>query len=200
MLSQLFSVVPNCPRIAKFVLVYRHFQKIYQMMIDTVKELFPDCEIEVFNGYPEGTLDKEDFWPQTNENSQNFLIIDDCSDLIGKSFEVICRGLSHHLRITVVYISQDYVSEPKAVKNGLKNAGYFLLTKSSQSGLLLSDLNRKMFMYNPRFLSCCFDKIVSLSESSYPYMLIDKTTDCDKDHAVRTGLFEGEHSYILSPL
>jgi hypothetical protein len=83
------------------------------------------------------------------------------------------------------------------VKNGLKNAHYYILTKSTQSGLLLSDLNKKMFMYSPRFLSNCYEKIM---KKPYAYMVIDKTVDCDQNRSVRTGLFSGEDMYVFEPV
>jgi len=104
-LSSLSEVTSDCPPISKFVLVYRHYQKIYDEIIESIERQFPKCEVHTFNGYPDVILKDEDFW-SIPEFTQSFLIIDDCSDLVGSSFEFLCRGLAHHKNISIFYISQ----------------------------------------------------------------------------------------------
>jgi len=64
--------------------------------------------------------------------------------------------------------------------------------------MLLLDLNRKMFLYQPKFLANCYEKIMNCG-NAYPYMIIDKTVDCDSRRCVRTGLFDDEYKFIYEP-
>jgi len=191
----LSEVTQDCPPVAKFVLCFRHKQPIYEKLMDVIRERFPDCEIVTFDRYPDEILGQEGFW-DIPKGCQSILIIDDCSDLIGSSFEYLCRGLCHHKSISLFYVSQDHSGEPKVVKNALKNMTYLLLFKQNLSGLLLQDLNRRIFPYERRFLSQCYDKVMS-QLGLYNYLLIDKSVGCDKYRSVKTGLFDDEPKMLF---
>jgi len=84
------------------------------------------------------------------------------------------------------------------VRNALRNATYFVLTKSSQSGLLLTDLNRKIFPGYRKFLSSCYNHITS--EWAYPYLVIDLSSNTNRNRSVKTGLFLNEQPIIFEPV
>ena len=196
-LKQMDTVAPTSLPIGKFVLCYRYWQPIYDSMIATVKQRYPSCEILVFNEYPNSKLKDEEFWNVEN-GCMSFLVIDDQSDLIRDSFPLICRGLSHHKKICTVYISQDYSSESKIVKDALKNAQLFFLMRSAQSGPLLQDLNRRLYLYSPRFLASCFNKVIELG-NAYSYLIIDKNPETEALCSVKTGIFSDEDKYVFQP-
>lgn len=84
---------------------FRFFQPIYEEMLDIIRKKYPDCEITVFYGFKNDVLGNDDFW-KIPEDTQSFLVIDDCSDSVGSSLETIYRGTAHHCKISVFYISQ----------------------------------------------------------------------------------------------
>ncbi len=189
------------PPIAKLVLVYRHQQPLYQYIVDTVREKYPDCEVVVFENWPEDTMKDDNFW-KIAPGSQSVLVIDDMSRSIkGPAFEIICRGLSHHQRITVFYVSQDYASESKVVKDGLENCTYFILTKHSQQGHHLMILQKRLFPYQQRCLTNCFKACIEKVQwnHDFPYLIVDKNVHT-MNNDIKTGIFPGEHGFIFELL
>ena len=196
-LEQLPNVTCECPPVSKMVICYGHFQPIYYKMIESIKRLYPNVQIQLFNCYPDEQFQSQEFW-NIPHGTQMIIIVDDLSEEIKPSFEKLLRGKLHHANATLFYLSQDHSSEPKVVKNALRNVNYYLLTKSAHSGILLSDLNRKTHLYCPRFLHSAYQKVMESRKGDiYPYLLIDLTVDGDPKNCVRTGIFEGEDAFIF---
>ena len=173
-LDNLPFVTCECPPVSKMVICYGHYQPVYNKMIASVKKFYPNVEVEMHNGYPEEQFLSRDFWKIPND-SQMIIIMDDISD---------------------------HSSEPKVVKNALRNVAYYFLTKSAHSGILLSDLNRKTHLYCPKFLFSAYSKVMERKKKDdiYPYLLIDLTVDGDTKNSVRTGIFDGEAAFIFRPV
>ena len=200
-LDNLPFVTCECPPVSKMVICYGHYQPVYNKMIASVKKFYPNVEVEMHNGYPEEQFLSRDFWKIPN-GSQMIIIMDDISDEIKPSFEKMLRGTLHHNSASLFYLSQDHSSEPKVVKNALRNVAYYFLTKSAHSGILLSDLNRKTHLYCPKFLFSAYSKVMERKKKDdiYPYLLIDLTVDGDTKNSVRTGIFDGEAAFIFRPV
>ena len=199
-LDRLPQVTCECPPVSKLVICYGHFQPVYNKIIASVKRHYPNVSVSTYNCYPEEQFQSEDFW-KVPLGSQMILILDDLSEEIKPSFEKMLRGTLHHSNTTLFYLSQDHSSEPRVVKNALRSVGYYILTKSAHSGILLSDLNRKTHLYHPRFLFSAYKQVMDWKrkDGMYPYLLIDLTVDGDPKNSVRTGLFEEEDAFIFQP-
>ncbi len=102
LLKNLDHVTNSCPPVSKFVLCYAHHQPIYQEMLDSIKQKYPNVETHVFSHYPNDEMDSDDFWPVA-EGTQSILILDDVLDQVTASFEKMLRGLTF-LRVLKVYI------------------------------------------------------------------------------------------------
>ncbi len=71
---------------SKFVLFYMHHQLIYQEMLDSIKQKYPNVETHVFSHYLNDEMDSDDFWSVV-DGTQTILILDDVSDQVTASFE-----------------------------------------------------------------------------------------------------------------
>lgn len=192
--------IPNCPEIVSLILVFRHYQPLYQEIVNHIKDLYPAVSIKIFEEWPEKEILEREFWPPTNERQQSLIIIDDVGYMIkGEAFEALCRGISHHCNVSVFFLSQDLSSESKRVKNALKNANYFVLTKSSQHGPLLRDLQMKLFPYQKGYLSFAYEELLTKSceGGPYGYCVIDKQVSTEPKYSVKTGVLHGENGYIF---
>ena len=193
-LRYLDKITCECPPIAKLVIAYAHYQPIYEEMIESVRRLYPTVRVQMFDHYPEEQFQSQEFW-KVPCGYQTLIILDDLNEEVGKSFEKMLRGTLHHNNASLFYISQCHSSESEVVRKGLRNINYYIILKSSHSGILLSDLNRKIFLYKPKFLISVYDSL--LSKCCYPYLIIDLTTS--PDQSVKTGVFPNEESYIFKP-
>ncbi len=79
-----------------------HHQPIYQEMLDSIKQKYPNVETHVFSHYPDNELDSDDFW-SVLDGTQSILILDDVSDQVTASFEKMHQGLAF-LRVLKFYI------------------------------------------------------------------------------------------------
>lgn len=193
MLENLPEITSNCLPISKFVIAYGHYQDIYQQMIQAVKKLYPDVEVQLYNSYPHEEFSSREFW-RVPIGTQLFCVVDDLAEEVQPSFSKLLRGTLHHNNATLCYLTQCISGECQEVKKALKNVQYYILTRSSHSGLVLTDLNRKLFTYNPRFLMAAYQAI--MSREKYAYMVIDLTVDCDNKNRIKSGLFPSEDAYI----
>ncbi len=91
LLENLEHVTDLCPEVEKFVLCYAHKQKLYEKMIKSVQNLYPDVEIQMYNYYPETELNTEGFF-DVDSDKQSIFLIDDLSHQIGVSLDAIFRG------------------------------------------------------------------------------------------------------------
>ncbi len=92
LLENLPLVSDVCPEVAKFVLCYAHPQNIYDKIIESIQDRYPDVEIQIFPYYPEKEITKPGFF-DVDHDKQSILLIDDLSDQIGPSLEKIFRGM-----------------------------------------------------------------------------------------------------------
>lgn len=175
------------------MICFAHGQNIYQEMIQAVKQRDPEVEIHLFNNYPEKELSNPDFL-KTPLGTQSLILIDDLSSEVKGSFVKLLRGGCHHDSVTCIYISQCFTGESKLAKIGLKNLQYIFLTRSAESGPLLVDLNKRLFMYKKQFLSRAYEKV--MSKAAYAYLCIDLSVQCENRNRVKTGFFPGENAFI----
>lgn len=198
-LDQLSDVCVNCPHIARFTICYSSYQPVYDEMIASIERDNENVEVLLFNYYPEEKFQTKEFW-EVPEGSMSLIVMDDMGGEVKSSFEKMLRVTLHHENATLLYLSQDHSGENEWVKRGLRSVGYYFLTKSSHSGILLSDLNRKLFLYSPRLLARAYEEVMKVKSDIWPYLLLDLTVDCDDESRIRTGIFKGETGRIYRPV
>lgn len=119
----------------------------------------------------------------------SLLVLDDLIHEVCKSgwADQIFTTASHHLDMTVMFISQNLFPQGKNMRNVALNLTYIVLFRSprdvNQVGVLGSQLgNRKKFLtaYN------------DFTKKPYGYMTLDFTPMCPEELRWRTSIFPGE--------
>ena len=186
--------------IGKICLLYKYPQELYDDIIKSVENHFPNAEIEAHQGFPVSRLEESDFFSAPS-GTQNVIICDDNYSACNcPLFAEWLTGKLHHTNSTLFFIAQDSSSLPKFIKEGLRSCQYFIITRASQSGVLLSDLNRKTHMYQPRFLYYAYQWILANNQGpNWPYMVLDLSNQATESSCVRTGIFKDDVGVILRP-
>ena len=167
-LDHLPEITSECPPITKLLIAYGHYQPIYEEMIRSIQRDNPQCtDVQMYNGYPEEIFNDTEFWVAP-PGMQIMIVLDDINE-VKPSFEKILRGQLHHSNASLFWVSQDSSSESKIVKNSLRQIGYYILTKSSHSGILLSHLARLCFMYTPRVLHDAYQLAMTQQKNDFLY-------------------------------
>jgi hypothetical protein len=194
----------ECPEIARFILCYQYYQPMYEQLIEAVRRRNPDAEILSFEGYPEERFGRADFWQLSGGGGgdrMTFLFLDDVENGVGRSFLDLFQGRSHHARVNVFFLHQDHTTSPPLVKRALRNTDYFFITRSSFNGILLRNLNTRIFPYNPRFLQGIYDWILqNVDHAGYPYMLICLPPSTEPAYTVRTGILKDQQPIMFIPV
>ena len=194
-LDRLPEITTECCPISKLLIAYSHYQPIYEEMARSIQRDNPQCNVQIYNGYPEEFFNDTEFWVAP-PGTQIMIVLDDINE-VKPSFEKILRGQLHHSNASLFWVSQDSSSESKIVKNSLRQIGYYILTKSSHSGILLSHLARLCFMYNPRVLHDAYHLAMTHQKNNFPYLIIDLSVSCNPKNSLKTSLFCEEDSYIF---
>ena len=201
-------LVPDSPNVWQFILMFEHNQPLYDDMIKNVQCQFPNCKVKCLWSWDEKTMSDPNLFKSEScsgdgvgGGGQTVLIIDDSLHKLNKleTLAAICRGRSHHENISVFIIFQDITSCGSQFRSALKNMHYFIVTQGSAE--LLQYLQFKLFMYMRGFLHTAFDMVSELTESKYPYIMINNRPSCPKNRSVTTGLVEGgDKVYMLAPI
>ena len=171
----------------KFILwCYSHYQPIYDELKKNVGN------IHFVKGLPEDVNDRFD-------TSQNTLVIlDDLMTEAGNDVRVLdlfTRG-SHHLNLSVIFISQNLFHQGKQIRTMSLNCHYFVLFKNARDKSQIHHLARQMFPGNPRYLQESFN---DATKEAYSYLLIDLKPETDEDFRLRSNIFPGETTFVYIP-
>ena len=163
---------------------------------------FPDIECTMIQGYPEAKFQSAEFWELPDETSIHLILIDDLSGEAGPSLEQMFRGKARHNRAMILWLSQDSSSEPKVVKNALRHASYFLLTKTTSPGILIADIARKVFTYSPKLLPMAYKQCMQEENPTGDrnFLIVDATYECEPGNTLRSGIMPGEIGKIYRPI
>lgn len=182
----------------QLILVFEYHQKLYENIIETMKQKFPNIAIKCFWGWREEIFKDPDLF-RSVDNSQTILIVDDSLAKLNRSETLleICRGRSHHEKITTFLIFQDITACGAELRAALKQMRYFIIMKGTSELLLF--LQKKLYPYMGSFLQQAFQASQEESGSSYPYILLNNSPDCQKSKSVLGGIFEGENALLFTP-
>ena len=124
-----------------------------------------------------------------SEGEHSLLVLDDLIHEVCKSgwADQIFTTASHHLDMTVVFISQNLFPQGKNMRNIALNLTYIVLFRSprdvNQVGVLGSQLGERK-----NFLAAYIDS----TKSPYGYLTLDFTPKCIEELRWRTNIFPGE--------
>jgi hypothetical protein len=127
--------------------------------------------------------------------AHNLIILDDlmreiCQNPWTDQLFTMC---SHHLKLSVIFVSQNLFPQSKNMRNIALNMKYIVIFSSprdiQQVGILGSQLGSR------RALVAAYTDAVLKSEK-FNYLLIDLTPSCINEHRWRTKIFPGENTII----
>lgn len=185
--------------ISQLIIVYEHYQPIYDKIVSSVKKLYPECKVSSYWGWPEEVMKCAGTW-EIPSDTQSLLIVDDCMEKLNRSeaLAAICRGRSHHDSISVIIITQDLSLTGQEFRGAIRNMHYIILTQGNSD--LLQTLQRRLYPYSRGFLQGAFEVCRKECKTRYPYLVIDSTVGVPRHLSVKTGLLLNENSLLFSPL
>ena len=152
---------------------------IYQ---DVFKEL---SNVEFHEGMPNMSM--------FNKKQRTLLILDDLmTETNDKTSELFTRG-SHHMNISVLYLTQNLFAGNKQNRTISLNTHYFVIFKNPRDRNQISVLARQMFPSKWRYM---LEAFVDATEKPYSYLFIDMKPETDDKHRLRSGIFPDEPNYF----
>lgn len=131
------------------------------------------------------------------DGEHNLIILDDLMSEICKNSwtDQLFTMCSHHLKLSIVFVSQNLFPQSKNARNIALNLKYITLFRSPrdihQIGVLGSQLGAR------KSLIAAYNDAV-LQNGKFNYLLIDLTPSCKQDHRWRTKIFPGENTIIYA--
>jgi hypothetical protein len=150
-----------------------------------------------FNNFPnikfiKGIPKMEDF-----ESKQNSLIIlDDLFQFLNKNLTQLFTCNSHHMNISVIFITQNIFHKGTEHRNITLNATHLIIFKNPRDKSQIMHLARQMYPSNAAALVEAFR---DATKQPYSYLLIDLTPDVIDDMRLRAKIFPGEYTVIYKP-
>ena len=206
------KIIQDWPRLTsgdlpvwQLILIFEHDQPLYHQIIESAKKNFGSKELVVrcIKGWREETIADQNLFraPAASGDCQTILIVDDCLHKLNKSEALLglCRGRSHHEKVSLFLIAQDITATGPELRGALKNIHYFIITQGTSD--LLRLLQSKLYPYNRAFLQTAFNLNKQyLGPNKYPYLVLNNTPACPKNRSVYSGLFMGgEEGYLFAP-
>ena len=155
---------------------------IYQSSFDDVKNV----------KFQEGLPDIKDF----DKNVKTLLIIDDLMHETDDRVSQIFTKGSHHMNISVVYLTQNLFFSNKHARTMNLNSQHLVLFKNPRDAGQISYLGRQMFPGKSKFLTDAFSDATS---KPYGYLFLDLKADTDEELRVRTNIFPTDTQYVYLP-
>jgi len=119
-------------------------------------------------------------------NEPTLIVLDDLMSKKNKNSvaDLFTQG-SHHLGVSVVYITQNIFHKAKEERDISLNANYIILFKSPRDNSQIRHLSYQMYPHNSSFLTKCFQ---DATKKPHGYLLIDLKQSTPENCRVRTNL------------
>jgi hypothetical protein len=127
---------------------------------------------------------------------RTLLILDDLMIETDNRVTKIFTKISHHMNVSVLYLSQNLFFGGKQNRTISLNAHYLVLFKNPRDTTQISSLGKQMYPGNSKFLIESFKDATS---TPYTYMLIDLKSDTIDIHRIRSNIFPGEQNFAYVP-
>lgn len=169
---EMFNVVPD-----KVVWFYGIYQNLYNEIPD----------VTFVEGLPSNYKD------YLGENT--LFIIDDLMSECGsdkKLTNLFTKG-SHHLNITICFLTQNFFHKGKEMREITLNAHYIALFKNRRDLSQITHLGRQLFPRHVKFFQEVYD---DATKKPFTYLFIDLRSDTPEDMRLRTQILPNQTQFI----
>lgn len=122
-------------------------------------------------------------------------IIDDLMSECGSDkrlTHLFTRG-SHHLNLSVIFITQNFFHKGKEMREITLNAHYILLLKNRRDMSQIMHLGRQLYPKNAKFFQEVYE---DATKKPFSYLFIDLRSDTPEELRLRTQILPNETQYI----
>ena len=105
------------------------------------------------------------------------------------------RG-SHHLNMSVIFITQNFFHKGKEMREITLNAHYLILCKNRRDLSQIRHLGMQLYPKNFRFLE---EAYYDSTRNKFSYLLIDLHSETPEEMRLRTNIFPGETQIVYQP-
>ena len=155
---------------------------IHQKAFDTISD------VEFHEGIPEtSTFDGK---------QRTLLILDDLMHETDNRVTKIFTKISHHMDVSVLYLTQNLFYGGKQNRTIGLNAHYLVIFQNPRDVTQVANLARQMYPGKTKFLVEAFKDATT---KPFSYMLIDLKADTDEKLRIRGNIFPGEESCAYIP-
>ena len=167
--------------IKKIVYAYSKWQPAFQEMRDN------DASMTFYEGLPT----KEELTEWTKDGEDLLLVLDDLVYRVIQSFDYMELFLIyvHHLKVSVIFISQNLFPQGKYSRVISLNCQYLVLFKNPRDNFQIRYLATQLY---PRNTSSSLDAYDKATQKPYSYLLVDLSVSAKREYALRTGIFPGD--------
>ena len=170
-----FKILINfCEKTGKLKILwaYGQWQPLYEQQISS------DIEIRYIFGLPSEE--------EILEDKPHVIIIDDLMSEVGNNVNftnLITKG-SHHLNISVIFITQNLFHKGTQMRTVALNCNYYLIMKSIRGKSQLRHLARDSFPEKTAYLLEAYDD--ATADNPFTYLKIDMTQQTPEKYRVTT--------------
>ena len=167
----------------------------YGQWQDLYNEKLTKCEVQYIDGLP-SNLEIENFKP-------NLIIIDDLMTELGnnKSLTNLFTKGSHHMNISIIFISQNFYHKGPEMTTVKRNCHYLIFMKCPGDKSQIRTIASKMYPGNSGFL---IDAYEQATQNRYGYIRVDCNPETPNEYRVQTNITPDERpencKYSLSPI
>jgi Adenovirus IVa2 protein len=144
--------------------------------------------VEFHEGLPDITMFDGKF--------RTLLILDDLMHETDDRVTKIFTKVSHHMDVSVLYLTQNLFFGGKQNRTIGLNAHYLVLFRNPRDATQVSHLARQMYPGKTKFLIEAFR---DATIAPYSYILLDLKADTDDKYRVRANVFPDEQNFVYVP-
>ena len=168
------------PKIDKVIWFYGIYQSLYEKIPNVV---FVEGLPENFQDYLSGNT---------------LFIIDDLMQECGhdKRLTMLFTKGSHHLNLSVIFITQNLFYKGSQIRNMSLNSQYLILFKNRRDLSQVMHLGRQLYPRKSKYFQEVYE---DTTRKPHSYLLIDLRNETPEDFRLRTQVLPGQIQYIYKP-
>lgn len=169
---EMFSIIPD-----KIVWFYGIHQPLYEEIPDVTFVEGPPSNYQEYLG------------------SNTLFIIDDLMSECGgdkRLTHLFTRG-SHHLNLSVIFITQNFFHKGKEMREITLNAHYLLLCKNRRDMSQVTHLGKQLFPRNLKFFQEVYE---DATKKPFSYLFIDLRSETPEELRLRTEILPNQMQYV----
>lgn len=125
-------------------------------------------------------------------------VIDDLMSECGRDkrlTDLFTRG-SHHLNLSVIFVTQNFFHKGKEMREVTLNAHYLLLCKNRRDVSQITHLGKQLF---PRHLKFFQEVYEDATKTPFSYLFIDLRSETPEELRLRSQILPNQKQYIYKP-